>query len=587
MVLSDSVKEGFSLTQYVTRLQNKWAARRAGRAHPQISMKMHPDPRSIGSYARGRQLCAGNFVFAGHLVQQEGRIPWDITPPTKDFAAELHGFSWLDDLAAAGDGTARGCAQLWLWEWLERFGTGTGPGWDPTLAGRRLIRWIFHAPFIMRGQDDARKEAFLDALGKQTLFLNQRWQVARAGLPRLEALVGLIHASVAIDGVTLDRERHMAALDRECDRLVDPDGGLASRNPEELLDVFVLLTWAALILSDDGHHPAETLLIALQRIAPNLRTLRHSDGGLARFHGGGRGLEGKLDGALAASGVKTRNAKGLAMGFARLSAGRTSVVIDAAPPPSDSASFTAHASTLAFEMTSGRRPVIVNCGSGANFGPDWRRAGRATPSHSALILNGQSSSQLGPGSGEESNRLNHRPQDVPVRLDRSSSGTVFESGHDGYRSRFGLTHVRKIEMTFDGRGMAGEDLLLTLDAPDKRRFDQASKPFGLQGIPYDIRFHLHPDIDAAIDMGGAAVSLALKSGELWVFRFDGAVRMTVEPSVYLEKNRLTPRSTQQIVLSAHATGYVTRIGWSFAKPQDSPVGIRDLAGTAQTPIALG
>ena len=526
-------------------------------------------------------------MFAGHLVQQEGRIPWDITPPAQGFVTELHGFSWLDDLAAVGDATARGCAQLWLREWIERFGTGAGPGWDPALTGRRVIRWIFHAPFVMRGQDDVQKNAFLNALGKQAVFLNKRWQATEAGLPRLEALVALIHASVAIDGIALDLARYCVALDRECDGLIDAEGGLVSRNPEELLDVFVLLTWAALILSEGGYDPTDAQLVAQRRIAPNLRTLRHADGSLARFHGGGRGLDGKLDGALAASGVKARNAKGLAMGFARLSAGRTSVVIDAAPPPANTASVNAHASTLAFEMTSGRRPVIVNCGSGTSFGPDWRRAGRATPSHSALILNGQSSSQLSPGRGEQSNRLDHRPQDVPVRLDRSSGGTVFESGHDGYRSRFGLTHVRKIEMTFDGRGMAGEDLLLARDTPDERRFDQASQPFGQQGLPFDIRFHLHPDIDAAVDMGGAAVSLALKSGELWIFRFDGAVQMSLEPSVYLEKNRLTPRSTQQIVLSAHATGYATRTGWSFAKPQDSPVGIRDLAGTGQTPVAIG
>lgn len=581
------MKESQSLTHPLHRLRNRWAARRAGRTRTHMQIRFQPDPRSIGSYAKGRQLCAGNFVFAGHLVQQEGRAPWDITPPTPAFAAELHGFSWLDDLAAAGDRAARNCAQLWLAQWLDRFGTGSGPGWVPDLAGRRVTRWIFHAPFILRGQEDAAAQTFLDALGKQALFLKWRWAATPPGVPRIDALTGLLHASVTLEGVSFEIDRYIVALGEACDHLLDDDGGLASRNPEELLEVFVLLTWASLILSEGGYTPHAAHLVALQRMAPNLRHLRHADGGLARFHGGGRGLEGRLDAALAASGVKTRKRAGLAMGFARLSAGRTSVVIDAAPPPTGRASVNAHASTLAFEMTSGRRPVIVNCGSGANFGPDWRRAGRATPSHSVLILNGRSSSQLAAGRGEERNALAHTPQNVPVQLDRSSGGPVFEGGHDGYRDRFGLTHVRRIEMTFDGRGLTGEDLLLALDASDEKRFDQAAKPFGLQGLPFDIRFHLHPDIDAAVDMGGTAVSLALKSGELWVFRVDGAVRMAIEPSVFLEKNRLTPRSTQQIVLSAHAKGYATRTRWSFAKPQDSPVGVRDLASTAHSPVAIG
>lgn len=581
------MKESGNLTQYVKRFRNTWAARRACRARVQTRITFQPEPRSIGSFARGRQICAGNFVFAGHLVQQEGRSPWDIIPPTPDFTAELHGFSWLDDLAAVGDGMARGCAQLWLWQWLDRFGAGSGPGWDPVLAGRRVTRWIFHAPFLLRGQDQAQKEAFLKDLGQQVLFVDRLWKTTEPGLPRLEALNGLIHACVALEGLVLKLDQYKAALAQECDSLVDAEGGIATRSPEELLDVFVILNWASLVLSEGGNAPLDAHRSAQERIAHTLRALRHADGSLARFHGGGRGLEGRLDGALAASGVKAKKTKGLAMGFARLNTGRTSVVIDAAAPPANDASINAHASTLAFEMTSGRRPVVVNCGSGASFGPDWRRAGRATPSHSALILNGQSSSQLGSNVNDDSSRLTHRPQDVPVKLDKNSSGTAFEGGHDGYRDQFGLTHIRKIEMTFDGRGMAGEDLLLAREPTDKKRFDQASKSFGRQGIPFDIRFHLHPDIDAAVDMGGAAVSLALKSGELWIFRFDGAVHMAVEPSVYLEKNRLTPRSTQQIVLSANANGYATRTRWSFAKPQDSPVGIRDIASSVQTPVAIG
>ncbi|MEL7012003.1 MAG: heparinase II/III family protein [Pseudomonadota bacterium] len=510
-----------------------------------------------------------------------------MAPPTPAFAMELHGFTWLDDLAAAGDATARNCAAVWLWEWLDRFGDGSGAGWEPAIAGRRLTRWVFHAPFVLRGQETDQETAFLSALGSHAMFLTQRWRTAPAGLPRLEALTGLLHAGVALDGSPIDIERYITAFGRECDHLVDDDGGIASRNPEELLNIFVLLNWASLILSTDNRSSTPSHVAAIERSAPTLRALRHADGSLARFHGGGRGLEGRLDGALAASGVKPRLAKSLAMGFARMSAGRSSVVIDAAPPPAQFAPTHAHASTLAFELTSGRRPVIVNCGSGESFGPDWRRAGRATPSHSVLILNNQSSSQLGRGRKTESEELAHIPSDVHVLREQGPGAMTFEGSHDGYRDMFGLTHVRKMEMTFDGRGIAGEDTLLTLDEPDKRRFDQAAKPFALNGVPFDIRFHLHPDVDAAIDMGGNAVSLALKSGELWVFRFDGSVRMSLEPSVYLEMNRLTPRSTQQIVLSANVTSHITRTRWSFAKPQDSPVGIRDLAGTSQTPVAIG
>ena len=95
-------------------------------------------------------------------------------------------------------------------------------------------------------------------------------------------------------------------------------------------------------------------------------------------------------------------------------------------------------------------------------------------------------------------------------------------------------------------------------------------------MPFDIRFHLHPDVDAALDLGGTAVSMQLKSGEIWVFRYDGPAELRLDPSVYLEKSRLKPRAAKQVVLSSRAMDYATRIRWSLAKAKDTPIGVRDL-----------
>ena len=571
-----AIKENLSARW--TRVQNRLAARRAVMGRPATAFMSQPEPRTIGSYARGRQLAAGNFLFAGHLLQKPETSMWDLDPPDRKFAEALHGFGWLDDLTAAGDATARARAQDWLWEWIDRFGQGRGPGWTPDLTGRRLIRWISHALFLLSGRSSEQSRAFQRSLAAQTAFLGRRWRASAPGpgLPRFEALTGLIYAGISLEGMDRHVAPAVAALDRECRSQIDAQGGLPTRNPEELLEVFTLLTWAAVALGEARMRVSDAHWEAIERIAPTLRTLRHSDGGRARFHGGGRGLEGRLDHALANSGVKGRAPHGLSMGFVRLSAGRTSVIVDAAPPPRGKASADAHASTLAFELTSGRRPLIVNCGSGANFGMDWRRAGRATPSHSTLVLADRSSSRLGPQrDGHE--YLVSTPRRVPIEVSQASDGLRFEGGHDGYVRAFGLTHVRKLELTFDGRGLAGEDMLLALEDADKQRFDKALDATGLQGVPFDIRFHLHPDVDVSLDMGGLAASMALMSGEIWVLRTDGHAEISIDPSVYLEKTRLKPRATKQIVLSARAMEYATRIRWSLAKPQDSPIGIRDLA----------
>ena len=64
---------------------------------------------------------------------------------------------------------------------------------------------------------------------------------------------------------------------------------------EELLEVLSLLNWTRDILNENDHPVPEPITAAITRIAPVLRALRHADGGLARFHGGGSGIEGRLD----------------------------------------------------------------------------------------------------------------------------------------------------------------------------------------------------------------------------------------------------------------------------------------------------
>ena len=572
--------KGQSWKAHQTRLMDRVHARLAARARPATGFVSAPEPRTIGHFARGRQLIAGNFLLDGHLIEAPNSQIWDIGPPDAPYAAGLQGCAWLDDLAAVGDARARERAQAWVFGWIDRYGNGAGPGWTPDLTGRRLIRWINHALFILRGQEKPASDRFYASLARQTLFLSRRWRSAGQGLPRFEALTGLIYAGLSLTGMERLADPAIKGLAQDCKTQVDAEGGIPTRNPEELLDVFTLLTWAAQALAEADKLVPEPHMAAIARIAPTLRALRHADGGLARFHGGGRGLDGRLDHALATSGVKGRVTEGLHMGFARMAAGRTSIIMDASPPPTGAASGQAHASTLAFELTSGRRPVIVNCGSGASFGDEWRRAGRATPSHATLGIDGYSSARLGPrqslGRGQ-TELLADAPVKVPFEATDLGDAHRIEAAHDGWQLTHGLTHARTLDLSQDGRALAGEDLLTTLSDGDKTRFDRAMDATSLQGIGFSIRFHLHPDIEASVDLGGAAVSLALKSGEVWIFRADGTAQMRLERSVYLESGRLAPRAAQQVVLSGRAMAYATRVRWSLAKAQDTPNSLRDLA----------
>lgn len=552
------------------RLADRLAVLAARRARPAGGFVSQPEPRSIGLYTRGKRLVSGNILLAGHLAEAPGASLWDIAAPA-GFTADAQGFAWLDDLAALGTREALARAQDWTWGWIDRYGKGRGPGWTPDLTGRRIIRWVHHATILIQARDRAQSAAFYAALSRQATYLSKRWRSAAEGLPRFEALTGLVYAGISLIGMEALVAPATAALTAACDADIDAEGGIPTRNPEELLEVLTLLTWSASAMSEANLSVPPALSAAITRIAPALRALRHADGELARFHGGDRGAEGRLDQALAAAGVRAGAPPAIAMGYARLHGGRTTVIVDASTPPGGRM---AHASTAAFELTSGRRALVVNCGSGLAFGDEWNRAARATASHSVLGMEGVSSSRLG-ARGEA---LEHRAQVVSSRLTAGTEGTDLYLAHDGWVQSHGLTASRSLTLAHDGRRLSGVEALTALTAEARRRFEDVMTQTAMEGARFAIRFHLHPDVDATLDMGGAAVSLVLRSGEIWIFRFSGPADLGLQASVYLENGRVNPRPCTQIVLQGQARGFETRVGWTLAKAKDTPLAIRDLEG---------
>lgn len=537
-------------------LERFWR-RRDARAVPTALARPGPPP-GLGEAARGRALVEAARGGRSILMLAPG-------PDTE----AMHRFGWLDDLAALGGPAARDLAWRWIDEWIGRH-EGPGEGWSPNILSARIARWFGHAAWLTQTPPRPERRAlFLRSLSRQTRWLARHWSGA-APSERPQVLAALIAAETALDGAPAQSARRAAAMGRAAAEAVGPDGGIGARAPEALLELFCALVESAELL---GQHVTSPHRDAITRIAPVLRGLRHVDGGLARFHGGGRGAPGRVERALAQA--PRGAAAPLPMGFARLASGRSSVIIDAAAPPEGPGATMAHASTLAFEMTVGRRPLIVNCGSGLRHGPDWRRAGRATPSHSTLCVEGRSSARLDQTpDGRET--LRDGPREVLTHRFDAERLQRMEASHDAWRKAFGLTHDRRLALDRGGAVLVGEDLLTTLGPPDERAFEAASRAGRHPGVGFAIRFHLHPDVVAESDPHGTTARLTLRSGEVWELSHDGGARLSLAPSVYLENSHPDPVPTQQVVLSGRAMAYATLVRWSLVRMGDGVPAPRDL-----------
>jgi uncharacterized heparinase superfamily protein len=529
--------------------------------------RSQPAPRSFGIATRGLQMAGGNIRLAGFLVEAPDRLLWDIDAPDQSFENAMHGFRWLDDLVSASTPMCRETAQVWVHDWVKRYGTGAGPGWTPELTGRRLLTWLNHSLMLLSGQNKETQEAYFKSLSIQAKFLSKCWHQAAPGQPRFEAIAGWAFCILALEGREKLLPKIIRMIGRECDALILEDGGIATRNPEELMEIFSLLAWMSQGIDEAGEQPDKRHLLAMERIAPSLRALRLGDGGLVRFHGGGAGLEGKLDQALSDSGVRLPARVGGAMGYGRVTSGGVVLIADTASVPAFEAAENAHASTLAFEMSSGLYPIIISTGPGYAFGEEWRNGARATLSHSTLNVDGVSSSRFANVEIKNSGRKLTEIATVTEAVHEiGPDGPRLIAEHDGYMRTHGLIHRRELVVLRNGSEVQGFDGLEARRDSAKRKFNASAEGKSKPSVPFSCHFHIHPDVDVNYDMGGKAVSLSLLNGEVWVFRQEGG-KLAVKNSTCMDPMRLKPRATKQVVVSSRAINYEGAVTWTLTRIQ--------------------
>jgi uncharacterized heparinase superfamily protein len=503
---------------------------------------------------------AGHFGFAGACAYIGDRSPFDLRPPSADWARELHGFGWLRHLRSADHEHANETAVSLVADWIKTKGGRSTTAWEPAVIGRRLISWIANAPLLLDHVDQATYDLIADSLGQQLIRLSATWRDAADGYPRLLSLTALVLADLCVAG----HDRHLsdiaAAFSAEIDRQILPDGGHVGRNPgtpvELLLDFLPLRQCFA--VRDRAAPPA--LDAAIDRMMPMLRFMRLGNAALARFNGMGAANIDALATVLAYSDVpKTLPNRLPSSGYARLERGDTVVIADVGPPPPLELAGQAHAGCLSFEMSVGRHLLFVNNGAPGPADQEWRAAARATASHNTLCLAGTSSSRLVRHDLLESlvgASPIRAPDEVSAAVSSLADGTLaLMARHDGYVRQSGLVHTRRLELAADGATLKGSDRLSGAKGHMRLTVD----------MPFAIHFHLHPLVTCRSSAPGTA-ELVLPDGEVWTMSASGAA-LSVEDSRHFA-DLSGPRRSLQIVLRA-ATFGDSEVIWALQRSSSS------------------
>jgi uncharacterized heparinase superfamily protein len=278
----------------------------------------------------------------------------------------------------------------------------------------------------------------------------------------------------------------------------------------------------------------------LAALIPGLKFFRHGDGGLALFHGSVEESPLLIDSVLTQAIVRGRVLRRMPeLGFERIIAGRSLLIADVAAPPPPAYGREGHAGLLSFEFSVGRERLIVNCGATPYGSAEWRAACAATAAHSTLTVDDTNACDI-----DEEGGVSNHVQTSSQRFEENGA-QILEMAHNGYYSRFGLTHTRTLRLSTDGETLAGREILQ-----------------GRKHRDYTLRWHIHPAVQVSLSQGGHTALLRAPSGSGWRLRVEKG-ELGLESSIYCGSS--SPRRTMQIKTSGTTEAEDTVVSWSLAR----------------------
>ncbi|WP_026870781.1 heparinase II/III family protein [Inquilinus limosus] len=516
-----------------------------GRKGPRDLLMVPPDPWP-GDAERGAALIAGQYRLGGQTYEAAAAAPWEPFGAAPEFIEALHGFEWLRDLRAAGGDQARRQARRLIDHWIERYDRWHPLTWRPDILGQRIASWLGAHDFFCASADDDFRARVFASLSRQLRHLTRVADGDPMDPRQIQTVRGLVYGAVALPQGRPRLDLAQRILGKCLPRQILPDGGHIQRNPAIHLTVLRhLIDIRAAFRAAQAHVP-DALHLAIDRMAPALRLYRHGDGGFALFNDAQEGEPVLIDAVLAQADSKGRAPKSARhSGFERAMAGRTLLLLDVGAPPPAGVDDGAHAGLLSFELSVGRERMIVNCGAwpgrGSAEDSAWHTALRSTPAHSTLCVAGRDSAEILRDAG-----IGKRPRTIEVDRQETPHSVLIDAWHDGYREALGLVHRRRLELSASGDELRGEDILF-------------AETDAARGLPFAIRFHLHPALQLSPVQGGSSVIIRLPSGDGWRLRGYGG-EVALEEGIYLGRGT-ERRKTTQVVIWGEVGTESTGVQW--------------------------
>jgi uncharacterized heparinase superfamily protein len=457
------------------------------------------------------------------------------------------------------EGETRACALVAAW--VEAYGKWEDFAWRLSITADRVINFLSAGPWLFSRMEGEDRAHLLETLGRQIRHLQFSAPDETDPVSRFRVAVALSLAGAATEDGRKAMDVGLALLEAECAAQILPDGGHVSRSPEQLAHALLDIQAVEDLLLRLGMSAPAFLTRLQPRMAAMLSFFHTADGGVLPANGGGDAGDGLAKAALRPHGaVNSKFAFARLSAYQRIQAEELTVYVDAGGNPERPHGARAHAGALAITIDDGPERIITSCGANAEIEPLLRDAARRTAAHSVLCVTGEDSAvfTLDPATGV---RAPEGPAQLAVRRMEEGEQFLLEGQHAGWRVRHGVIYRRRLYVAMNGARITGEDSL-------SRPMSEAPQGVLRGPVPYEIRFHLHPDVQLLNGPDDRTVFLGLGRRQR-VWRFRSEALLSVEDSRYWGSE--TVRKSQQLVIrgiadpGADGSQAPNRVRWALSR----------------------
>ena len=496
-----------------------------------------PTPVWIGDDLKGKEILNGKLI-SEFDVTIKCCNPSTITNKFSNLTRSLNSFIWVRDLAAIIDQKeARSLLQSLIRDWITQNNNCSTHTWSPGVTGQRISIWLEYYDQLLSDSSISFRRLFTKSISRQFTHLKRSWRFETRDIERILGIKGLIYFAICFPKQERFLIKYLNKLEFELKSQVLNDGGHIQRSPNIQLKFLRELIEIQHVLQASKNDVPEILDDTIVKMATVLQFYKHPDGRLSHFNGS-HGADKQL---IQSTLKKVRKSEFLpqrlpATGFERLISGRIFLLADTGLPPPIGHDQVSHAGTLSFEMSVGSERVITNCGAIRSKNKDWQMVQRTTAAHSTVTIEDRNSSEITKRGG--------------IGGRRAITSTVWTEGinhfkitaqHNGYKSIFGITHLREIKLYKMFELIEGVDLIE-----------------GRSRCKFYIRFHIHPNVAVSLSQDEKSAIMKLHKGGGWRLTASDWT-LKINESVFLERD--IARRTSQIVIQGLTQPGETIVGW--------------------------